>query len=224
VPAERFVDPAHISGLADFFKEHSKPGVAPHPALSQFAMQTPAVLRGRLRLEPMASSTAMEAYADGRVYLRSEIGWSFGGTVPMLNFTHMEFWLLTLLHAAATYSNWTGAYGDVDVLVDLVGPRTILPSIAPVDGRLRPFDSDDARERTDTEPVHATSTLDALASDGAQLLLCARRVASDLIADFGHNETTMLKPDRRILSARLDAVAWANLEHWMRTAGLPVDA
>jgi hypothetical protein len=48
VPAERFVDPAHISGLSDFFKEHSEPGAAPFPALKAFEAQTPGVLRGGL--------------------------------------------------------------------------------------------------------------------------------------------------------------------------------
>jgi hypothetical protein len=33
-------------------------------------------------------------------------------------------------------------------------------------------------------------------------------------ADLGHVETTMLKPDGSILSARLDPQAWANLESW----------
>jgi hypothetical protein len=33
----------------------------------------------------------------------------------------------------------------------------------------------------------------------------------------------MLKPDGSILSARLDPEARANLESWMREAGLPVD-
>jgi hypothetical protein len=41
-------------------------------------------------------------------------------------------------------------------------------------------------------------------------------------ADLGHVETTMLKPDGGILSARLDPQAWANPESWMREAGLPV--
>jgi hypothetical protein len=92
VPADRFVDPAHIGGLSGFFKEHSRPGAAPHPVLKVFEGQTPAVLRGRLRLEPRASSTAMEAYADGRVYLRTEVGMPppHEGSAPVLNFTVMS--------------------------------------------------------------------------------------------------------------------------------------
>ncbi|WP_194903948.1 AlbA family DNA-binding domain-containing protein [Catenulispora rubra] len=223
-PAERFIDPAHINGLSTFFREHSKPGVAPHPALNGFARQTPQVLRGRLRLEPQTSSTAMEAYADGCVYLRAEVGWppSSGGTAPVLNFTFMEFWLLALLHAAAAYADWAGAYGDVDILADLSGPIVIIPSAAPLVGNFMPPFNSDARQRTDTEPVHATSTLEALAADAAQLLSCARRIASDLVADFGCVETTMLKPDGQILSGRLDPQAKAAIEHWMRNAGLPV--
>jgi len=81
---------------------------------------------------------------------------------------------------------------------------------------------DGARERTDTAPVHSTSTLDSLASDPVQLQACARRIASDLLADFGHVETTLLKPDGKILSARLDSKARESLELWMRDAGLPV--
>src|SRR5438045_3351766 len=48
-----------------------------------------------------------------------------------------------------------------------------------------------------------------------QLQACARRIASDLLADLGHVETTMLKPDGRILSARLDPQARTNLECWI---------
>src|SRR5260370_530740 len=81
---------------------------------------------------------------------------------------------------------------------------------------------DGARERTDTSPVHATSTLDSLASDPAQLQACARRIASNLFADLGHVETTLLKPDGKILSERLDSKARENIELWMRAAGLPV--
>ena len=222
VPAERFVDPAHISGLAGFFKEHSTPGTVPDPVFKDFERQTPEVLRGRLRLEPRLSPPLMEAYADGSVYIRTEVGWPPrpAGSAPVLNFTIMEYWLLTLLHAAARYSDWTGAYGDVDVLAVLAGPSAIVPSTVPLVGRYVFFG--EARERTDTSPVHATSTLDALASDPVQLQACARRIASDLLADLGHIETTLLTPDGKILSARLDPKARENIELWMRAAGLPV--
>jgi hypothetical protein len=222
VPADRLLDPAHLADLSAFFKEHSRPGAAPHPVLKGFEGQTPEVLRGRVRLEPRMGSAAMEAYADGRVYLRTETGFpaSNRSSVPVLNFTVMEYWLLTLLHAAARYSEWTGAYGDVDILTVLTGPATIVPSTFPLNGQFLSFD--EPRERTDTAPVHATSTLDALARDGRQLQACARRIASDLLADLGHIETTMLKPGGRILSARLDPQARANLECWMNEAGLPI--
>jgi hypothetical protein len=100
-------------------------------------------------MEPRASSIALDAYADGSVYIRTEVGWP--------------------------------------------------------------------------APVHATSTLDALASDAAQLQACARRIASDLLADLGQVETTLLKREGRILSGRLDPAARQNLELWMREAGLPVE-
>lgn len=175
------------------------------------------------RPSPFHCGSSPEAYADGRVYLRAEVGFppSNGGSAPVLNFTVMEYWLLTLLHAAARYSEWAGAYGDVDVLAVLTGAATIVPSTIPLVGRYVSFD--EPRERTDTAPVHATSTLDALAGDATQLQACARRIASDLLADLGHVETTMLKPDGSILSARLDTQARANLESWMREAGLPVN-
>ena len=224
VPAERFVDPAHISGLSGFFKEHSKPAAAPHPVFKVFDGQTAEVLRGRLRLDPRFHSIAMEAYADGSVYIRAEVGLPSRteGSAPVLNFTVMEYWLLILLHAAARYADWTGAYGDVDVLAVLDGPSRIVPSTASLAGRPSPF-LPEARERTDTSPVHATSTLDSLAGDPAQLQACARRIASDLLADLGYVETTLLKPDGKILSARLDPEARKNIELWMRATGLPVD-
>jgi hypothetical protein len=191
-PAGLFVDTTHISGLSGFFKDHSKPGALPHPVFRGFEGQTPEVLRGRLRLEPRVNSTALEVYADGSMYIRAEVGWpsAAAGSAPVLNFTVMEYWLLSLLHAAAKYSEWTGAYGDVDVLAVLVGPPAIAPSTAPVTGRS--FWPSEARERTDTTPTHATSTLDALASQAAQLQACTRRLASDLLADLGHVETTLL--------------------------------
>lgn len=220
-PAERFVDPAHISGLSGFFKAHSQAGALPHPVFKSFEGQLPEVLRGRLRLKPRANSTALEAYADGKVYISTEVGWATESSVPVLNFAVMEYWLLSLLHAAARYSEWTGAYGDADVLVVLAGPRTIVPSTVPLAGRYNSFP--EARERTDTAPVHATSTLDALASNVARLQACARRIASDLLADLGYVETTLLKPDSKILSGRLDPAARQDLELWMRGAGLPID-
>jgi hypothetical protein len=205
------------------YRRSGRPGALPHPVFKGFEGQTPEVLRGRLRLEPRLNSTALDAYADGSVYTRTEVGWppTEAVSAPVLNFTVMEYWLLTLLHAAARYSEWTGAYGDVDVLAVLVGPNAIVPSTVPLTGRYVSFS--DARERTDTAPVHATSTLDALASDAAQLHACARRIASDLLADLGHVETTLLKPDGKILSERLDPAARKNIELWMRDAGLPVD-
>ena len=222
LPAERFVDLAHITGLSGFFKEHSKPGAAPDAVLKGFASQTPEVLRGRLRMDPRLNSSAMEAYADGSVYLRMETGWPPGqrSTAPVLNFTVMEYRLLSMLHAAASYSEWSGAYGDVDVLAVLAGPSVIVPDTAPLVTQFRFVE--EAKERTDTSPVHATSTLDALASDPQQLLACARRIAADLLADLGHVETTMLKPDGAILSARLDPQARKNIELWMHDTDLPL--
>jgi hypothetical protein len=169
------------------------------------------------------NSTALEAYADGSVYIRAEVGWhpTAAASAPVLNFTVMEYCLLTLLHAAARYSEWTGAYGDIDVLALLVGPSAIVPSTVSLVGRYVSFN--EAKERTGTAPVHATSTLDALANNAAQLQACARRIASDLLADLGYVETTLLKPDGKILSERLDPAARENLEQWMRDSGLPVD-
>jgi len=85
------------------------------------------------------------------------------------------------------------------------------------------FPFNEPRERTGQAPVHTTSTLEALAGDGAQLQACARRIASDLLADLGHVETTLLKPDGKILSTRLDPQARVNIEAWMRSAGLDAE-
>jgi hypothetical protein len=225
VPAERFVDPAHISGLAAFFSDHSKPGAAPRAVFHEFVDRRPAVLRGRLRLEPFESPTAGELYADGRVFPRTEVGWPVGygsgASHPVLNLTGLEYWLLVLLQAAAKYSEWAGAYGDVDIVTALVGPTTIVPDLGPASAQFR-F-TGDPKERTDTEPVHATSTLDALTGDANQLVESARRIAADLIADFGYIETTLVKPNGRILSTRLDPRSRAVLESWMHDAGLQVE-
>ena len=122
---------------------------------------------------------------------------------------------------AAKYSDWTGSYGDVDVLAALAGPAAMEPSTTPLAGRFSPS-WNEARERTDTSPVDATSTLDALAGDPLQLQACARRIATDLLADLGHAETTLLKLGGQILSARLEQRARENIETWMRAVGLHV--
>jgi hypothetical protein len=222
-PAERRVDKAHIDAVTAFFAEHSKPGASPRPAF-QLGGQPPAVLRGRLRLEPYSAPTAGEAYADGRIYLRTEVSWSTqqhgDKVVAVLNLLDLEYWLLVQLQAAVKYAEWAGAYGDVDVLAVLNGPTTVVP-----DTRLSsraPF-LNGPKERTDTEPVHTTSTLDALASDPVQLVACARRLATEFLADFGYVETKLLTPDGRILSSRLDEQARVQVEAWMREVGLPVE-
>jgi hypothetical protein len=63
----------------------------PIPYLRGFEAQMPEVLRGRLRLEPRMNSTALDAYADGSAYVRTEVGWSpaVAGAAPVLNFTVM---------------------------------------------------------------------------------------------------------------------------------------
>jgi Putative DNA-binding domain len=223
VPAERFVDADHIHELSKFFRKLAEPGNAPSPSFKSLIGQTPAVLRGRLRLESLDNNTALEAYADGRVYARTLVGWPRGQTTaPWLNFTLMEFWLLVLLHAAAAYADWAGAYGDVDVLANLTGPATIVPDLQPLaPGNYMSFP--DTRDRSDTAPVHTTSTLDALAGDGSQLHACARRIATDFLADLGRVDTTLLKPGGRMLTARLDQQARIAAETWMREVDLPVD-
>jgi hypothetical protein len=101
------------------------------------------------------------------------------------------------------YADWAGAYGDVDILASLTGPTTIVPDTRPLaPGNFILFP--DTAERSGTSPVHTTSTLEALTSGGKQVQACARRIASDFLADVGRVETTLLKSDGRILTARLD--------------------
>lgn len=223
-PAERHVDKAHIAAVTAFFAEHSKSGASPRPTL-QLGGQSPAVLRGRLRLEPYSDPTSGEAYANGRMYLRTEVSWSTEPNgdelVPVLNLFALEYWLLVQLHAAVKYAEWAGAYGDVDVLATLVGPTRVVPDTRLPTTRF-PF-ANDPRERTDTEPVHTTSTLDALAGDAVQLVTCARRLATEFLADLGFVETKLLAPDGQILSKRLDQEARAQVEAWMHEVGLPVE-
>lgn len=225
--AERQVDQGHIDAVRFFFAEHSKPGAGPRPEF-QLGGQPLAVLRGRLRLEPNSAHSVGEVYADGRVYLRTAVGWSrkFPGVaepVTVVNLFGLEYWPLVLLQAAVKYAEWAGAYGDVDILATLVGPTTVVPDASTPGNEYRFFDEDDLKERTDTEPVHTTSTLDALAGDPVQLVSCARRLATEFLADLGHVETQLITPDGRIVSKRLDQKARAQVEEWMRAVGLPVD-
>jgi hypothetical protein len=155
----------------------SIPGQAPSPI--PYSRVRRADTRGaarRLRLEKRANSTALEAYADGSVHIRAEMGWppTPTGSAP----------------CSTSRSRNTGCCPC----------STRQPGIP------------NGPARTGTSPVHATSTLDALASDATQLQACARRMASDLLADLGHVETTLLKPDGKILSARLDPAARENLK------------
>lgn len=223
-PAERHVDKAHINAVTAFFAQHAKPGASVRP-VAEFGGQPPQVLRGRLRFEPYAAPTAAEAYADGRLYLRTQVGWSRRSgmpgdetPVPEVNLFWLEYWLLVQLQTAAKYAEWAGAYGDVDVLAALIGPTTLVPDTSLPNNRF-PF-RNDPKERTDTEPVHTTSTLDALACDPVQLVVCARRLAVAFLADFGRVETTLLTPDGQILFDKLEQQSRAQVEAWMREVGL----
>jgi len=226
-PAERHVDKAHIAAVAAFFAQHAKPGASLRPVL-ELGGQPPQVLRGRLRFEPYAAPTAAEAYADGRLYLRTQVGWSrpsgmMGGEtpVPEVNLFWLEYWLLVQLQTAVKYAEWAGAYGDVDVLAALIGPTTLVPDTSLPNNQF-PF-RNDPKERTDTAPVHTSSTLDALSGDPVQLVVCARRLAVAFLADFGRVETNLLTPDGRILSDKLEQQSRAQAEAWMREIGLLVE-
>ena len=63
VPAERFVDPAHISGLSDFFREHSKPARRPSSCV-QGCRQSNA--RGAARPAPPGATLSLHRHGGVR--------------------------------------------------------------------------------------------------------------------------------------------------------------
>ncbi len=221
VPAERFVDAAHIDQVRAFLGRFAEDGAAPTTLARSFAGQMPVLLRGRLRIDKYDGQAA-ELHADGSVFARVMAAWPrAAGGPPVMNFTMLEITVLSLLHFAAAYADWAGAYGDVDVLARLTGPSHVIPDRMPLD-REHPLFSSDAVARSSDEPAHRTSTLGALASDGAQLQDCARRISADFLADLGVSETTLLKDKGHILTDRFNEVDKAVTETWMKHVGLPV--
>lgn len=223
--AERHIDNDHIGAVRAFWSDRAREGASPRPVFDGGG--TPAVLRGRLRIESYNELAAAEAYADGRLYLRTLVGWVSSPSAgverpPTLNLFGLEYWMLVLLEAAAKYAEWAGAYGDVDILVALVGPTRVRPDTGlPI----RQFGfADDPRERTDTAPVHTTSTLDALTADAVQLVTCARRLVTELLADLGYVDTKLLTAEGRIMTGRLDPPSRRRVEAWMREVDLPITA
>lgn len=126
VPAERFVNTALIEQVAAFLRRFADDGSAPTTLARSFGGQRPAVLRGRLRVDHY-DGHAVELYADGSVFARTMAAGPLRADGPtVLNFTLLEIRVMSLLHFAAVYADWAGAYGDVDVLARLTGPRDVV--------------------------------------------------------------------------------------------------
>jgi len=216
VPAERRVDKAFINQMAGFFG-----GLARNTPLRDVAQgflgHMPIVQRGRLRY---ASNLAeAECYTDGSCFIRTRVSVGVMRKPPQLNYSVLELRILALLHIAASYAHWAGAYGDVDVLARTTGAWTVLPELRPPSEQGTPVDNRAVKRGSD-EPTHLTASLHSLIEEPTQLLIAAHSIAADLLADYGQAETTLLEPDGSVRWMRMGQPGENPLHTWMTDVGL----
>lgn len=220
VPAQRRINMDFITQLAGFYGTLAQS--TPLPNLVQgFLGRQPLVLRGRLRIT--GDVTCAEWYADGSAFIRT-LSCASGpnGAPPQLNYTRLELQILALLQIAASYADWAGAYGDIDVLASTDGARQVHPDTHPPAAQMQVLIGPRGpAERSSDEPTHLTVPLHSVLDEPTQLLASAYSIAADLLADYGQPETTFIQPDGALRWLRLDPNDQHHLRAWMTTVGLP---
>jgi hypothetical protein len=216
VPAERRVDEAFILQIMRFFRGLSQK--TPVRDLVQgFAPRAPIVRRGRLRY---ASDLAeAEWYTDGSCFIRTHVSVGVMNKPPQLNYSVLELRILALLHIAASYADWAGAYGDVDVLARTTGAWTVFPELRPPAEQGMPVDNRTVKRSSD-QPTHLTASLHSMVEEPNQLLIAAHGIAADLLADYGRAETTLLKSDGSVEWMRMEQPGENQLHTWLHNVGL----
>ncbi|MFJ4829322.1 helix-turn-helix domain-containing protein [Streptomyces sp. NPDC088747] len=218
--AERRIDRTFLQDVRGFLGALTRSGGAPSAALPRDLLgHAPVIRRGRMRI----SGPGVQAvwHSDGSAHLQvaltSDPAAEDAG--PVLNLTLLESSVLYGLHLACAYAEWAGAYGDADVLASTSSPDQVFLDRTPLNGTARfvpgvPVSSDTG------SPCHRIGYLEALCNGSTQVRTMAHAISSDLLADYGVYEPTLLRPDATVRSERLAQRERAEMEAWLAsTAG-----
>jgi hypothetical protein len=213
VPAEHRLDAAFIDAIKTFLTELAT--TSPTPELGSTSHLT--IARRRIHID--TGQTFVDLHTDGSAFVRTCAStWRPYGLSP----TALPIWGVILeqktlgaVHLAAHYARWAGGYGDADILARTSGIGTVAfeegASNSGTTGR-------NVVTRTSNEPTQITAPLDAITDDPRQLLLTARSIAADLLADYGHPRTRLLNPDGSIAFDLLQNSG--SLKTWAAKSGL----
>lgn len=199
----------------EFFADASLP---PMDQVSSTAQgRFPSVARRRVHFD--GGTCLLDLTTDGSAFIRAHAAWRHEPDrqpIPVLWSAFLEYQVLGAVHLAAAYATWAGAYGDADILAATRG----IPEIMLETGRVGMPGDSPARQaaRTTDSPTHVTVPLDAIADDPRELHLAARSIASDLLADYGHPDTRLLRPDGTIAYDLLEHGYQGPLRSWIDTA------
>ncbi|MFF1639447.1 helix-turn-helix domain-containing protein [Streptomyces sp. NPDC058246] len=216
--AERRIDRTFLQDVRGFLGALARPGGAPSAALSRDLLgHAPVIRRGRMRI----SGPGVHAvwHSDGSAHLQVDLTSEPAPTAedaaaPVLNLTRLEASVLYGLHLACAYAEWAGAYGDADVLAGTSSPAQVLLDRTPVNGTARFVPGVPVSSDTGT-PCHRIGYLEALCNGSMQLCTMAHAISSDLLADYGVYEPTLLRPDATVRSQRLAQRERAEMEAWL---------
>lgn len=75
-------------------------------------------------------------------------------------------------------------------------------------------------ERASTHPTYASASLDELVSDVRSAAVTAHALATDIVAEFGISESSVLRPDGAFRTGRLIAYIRDPYEPWADSLGL----
>ncbi|MFF4499123.1 helix-turn-helix domain-containing protein [Streptomyces sp. NPDC001401] len=219
--AERRIDRTFLQEVREFLGALARPGVAPSATLSRVLLgHAPEIRRGRMRI----SGPGVHAiwHSDGSAHLRVDLTSdpalaAQDATTTVLNLTLLESRVLYGLHLACAYAEWAGAYGDADVLASTSSPTQVLLDRTPLNGTARfvpgvPVSSDSG------SPCHRIGYLEALCNGSMQVRSMAHDIGTDLLADYGVYEPTLLRPDATVRSERLAQRERAEMAAWLASA------
>ncbi|GAA0499036.1 hypothetical protein GCM10010361_75730 [Streptomyces olivaceiscleroticus] len=216
--AERRIDRTFLQEVRGFLGTLARPGAAPSAALSRGLLgHAPEIRRGRMRI----SGPGVHAvwHSDGSAHLQVDLTTdpapaSQDTATAVLNLTLLESRVLYGLHLACAYAEWAGAYGDADVLASTSSPAHVLLDRTPLNGTARfvpgmPVSSDAGN------PCHRIGYLEALCNGSMQVRAMAHDLCTDLLADYGVYEPTLLRSDATVRSERLAQRERAEMEAWL---------
>jgi len=196
VPAEHQLDRPFIDAVRAFLTKWA--GTSPDPDLASGGQL--AIARRRIHID--TGQNFLDLHTDGSAFVRAcvsvwrPIAYSAGAALPMWAAV-LEYHTLGAVHLAASYARWAGGYGDADIVARTNGVPTVALEQAAANAGST---GQNIVTRTSTTPTQITVPLDAITDDPRQLLLAARSIAADLLADYGQAHTVLLKPDGTVTS------------------------